>query len=126
MITVYCENWAVFRRHVAASKSPYSYYWRGQKNPDWPLASAFEREILKWHGGWEKKASHYFPYDYRYGRGENYIFKRKYYRKIRDRYLKDFKVACSGLRGPSPAELDIEQWWALGRRRSSYQGEGQN
>ncbi|WHZ22722.1 MAG: hypothetical protein OJF47_001834 [Nitrospira sp.] len=34
---------------------------------------------------------------------------------MRDRYLDAFKRAASGLRGPNPTPLDLDQWWALGR-----------
>jgi len=35
---------------------------------------------------------------------------------MRDRHLELFKRAASGLRGLTPAHLDLDQWWALGRR----------
>lgn len=34
---------------------------------------------------------------------------------MRDRHLVAFKRASSGLRGHSPADLDTDQWWSLGR-----------
>jgi hypothetical protein len=37
------------------------------------------------------------------------------FKNMRDRYLKVFKYAASGLRGASPAFLEDDQWWALGR-----------
>jgi FRG domain len=34
---------------------------------------------------------------------------------LRDRCLNAFQRASSGLRGPSPALLDSDQWWSPGR-----------
>jgi hypothetical protein len=56
-----------------------------------------------------------YPYDGRYERAGKLIWERGYYQSVRDRYLAAFKDAASGLRGPAPATLDDDQWWALGR-----------
>lgn len=91
-------------------------YWRGQFDPNWPLASSFERQILQLNGGWMPKASQIYPYDGRYNReGKNGFWDNTFYQNYRDSYLSRFKQASSGLRGSNPKELTDEQWWALGR-----------
>jgi hypothetical protein len=87
-------------------------YWRGQKNSKWPLASSFERKILNMFGGEKRGASMVYPYDGRYERDGKPIY---CYQSMRDRYLEAFKSAATGLRGPNPAQLDTDEWWALGR-----------
>lgn len=69
-------------------------YWRGQRDPEWPLAASLERTILSWCGD---------PVD------------PETYRALARRHLEVFKVAASGIRGASPKDLSEEQWWALGR-----------
>src|SRR5271165_7469013 len=90
-------------------------YWRGQKDPSWPLASCFERIILNWSGGHRSGASKVYPYDNRYMRNGGTVWEKGFIQEMRVRYLQDFKQAASGLRGPNPAVLDDDQWWALGR-----------
>ena len=90
-------------------------YWRGQKNPTWALASRFERTILDLNGGWRGGASKIHPYDGRYQRDGRLIWEEGFYQAMRDRYIHAFKYAASGLRGANPAQLDTDQWWALGR-----------
>jgi FRG domain len=108
-------NWADFRSWVDADRQVMPVYWRGQKDPAWPLASKFEREILHLAGGWKPEASNLYPYDGRFERDGNRTWAAGFYAGMRDRYLDAFKRASSGLRGPSPALLDTDQWWALGR-----------
>jgi hypothetical protein len=91
------KSWRDFRSWIDNDRQVLPVYWRGQKNPDWPLASRFERYILE------------------FKRNRDNIWKPSFYQAMRDRYLDSFKRACSGLRGASPAELDTDQWWALGR-----------
>jgi FRG domain len=95
-------------------------YWRGQKDPDWPLASRFERMILGMFGGrplpGRPPPSMIYPYDNRYIRpGGKKLWEPNALQQLRDRYLWAFKRAAAGLRGPNPATLDQDQWWALGR-----------
>jgi hypothetical protein len=109
------RNWTDFRAWVDADRQVLPVYWRGQKDPMWPLASSFERQILRMNGGWEPGASNVYPYDGRYDRGGKKTWEAGYYAAMRDRHLDAFKRASSGLRGPSPVVLDTDQWWALGR-----------
>jgi hypothetical protein len=90
-------------------------YWRGQKDPSWPLASSFERQILDMAGGGRPGSVRVYPYDGRYERMGGGIWADGFYGGMRDRYLGAFKRAADGLRGPNPAALDTDQWWALGR-----------
>jgi hypothetical protein len=56
-----------------------------------------------------------YPYGGRYERDGKKIWADGFYQAMRDRYLEAFKRAAAGLRGPNPAHLDQDQWWALGR-----------
>jgi len=120
METIEIKRWSEFRDFVDNDQQILPVYWRGQKDPNWALASAFERQMLYLNGGWHDDASQIYPYADRnftnryYRNGVNYIT-RDFYESMRDRYLSKFKRSCSGLRGDSPAELDDDQWWALGR-----------
>lgn len=60
-------------------------------------------------------ASQIYPYDGRYERNGKKVWENGFYQTMRDRYLEAFKVATAGLRGPNPARLETDQWWALGR-----------
>jgi FRG domain-containing protein len=116
------ENWPQFRtwvedyskRHIVCPT-----YWRGQKNPIWPLASRFERFILEGFGGEQipgfPRPAMIYPYSGRYERDGKKVWADGFYQAMRDRYLEAFKRAAAGLRGPNPANLDQDQWWALGR-----------
>jgi hypothetical protein len=108
-------TWGEFRSFVDEDRQVLPIYWRGQMDPHWPLASPFERVILSMAGGWKEKASQIYPYDNRYIREGKPIWEEGFYQSIRDRYLEAFKWAASGLRGPNPAVLNTDQWWALGR-----------
>lgn len=66
-------------------------------------------------GGNKEGASQIYPYDGRYERDGKKPWSEGFYRAMRDRYLEAFKEAASGLRGPNPKDLTIEEWWALGR-----------
>lgn len=115
MKTLTFSRWAEFRSRIDEDRQVMPVYWRGQKNPAWPLASSFEREILRLNGGTRPAASQLFPYDGRYERDGKRIWAQDFYRKARDRYLEAFKRSSAGLRGPNPAPLDNDEWWALGR-----------
>lgn len=116
-------TWQDFRfwidqRLVAAV---YPTYWRGQKDPSWPLASCFERLILDSFGGQkplpgQPAPSKVYPYDGRYKReGGRKLWAPGALQRLRDGYLDRFQRATAGRRGPNPAALDTDQWWALGR-----------
>jgi hypothetical protein len=109
------DSWASFRSWIDADRHVLPVYWRGQKDPTWPLASSFERQILRLHGGWKLLASNVYPYGGRFEKDGSTIWGKGFYAAMRDRYLEAFKRSCSGLRGPSPAGLDLDQWWSLGR-----------
>jgi hypothetical protein len=109
------STWGEFRSFVDEDRQVLPVYWRGQMDPNWPLASAFEREILALNGGWKENASKMYPYDGRYMRDGEPIWEKDFYQSMRDRYLQAFERAASGLRGPNPARLKRDQWWALGR-----------
>ena len=68
MKTLHFETWQEFRDFVDADDNIRvgPSYWRGQRNPDWPLASQFERVILGMSGGWKEGASQIYPYGNRY------------------------------------------------------------
>ena len=113
------ENWPQFRawvedyskRHVVCPT-----YWRGQRDPSWPLASRFERFILEGFVGQQipgfPRPSMIYLYGGRYERDR---WADGFYQAMRDRYLWAFKRAAADLRGPDPAHLELDQWWALGR-----------
>jgi len=44
------EQWAEFRAWIDKEPADSSVYWRGQRDPSWPLASSFERKILNMFG----------------------------------------------------------------------------
>ena len=96
MKVVQVESWAAFRQVVDQPFAVVPVYWRGHASAHWLLASAFERMILAMPG----RSPHWTP---------------GFYASIRDRYLNAFKAAASGLRGPNPAKLEDDDWWALGR-----------
>ena len=109
------KKWEDFRSYVIETRQVEPVYWRGQRNPSWPLASEYERSILRQHGGWKKEASQIYPYDGRFLRNDNPMFQSKVLTDMRDTYIVAFERAASGLRGDNPTSLNREQWWALGR-----------
>jgi len=115
MIRIEFKRWTDFRSWIDDDLQILPVYWRGQKNPTWPLASSFERIILNMNGGWKVGASFIYPYDGRYERNGQRIWADGFYQAMRDRYLKTFIGAAEGVRGPNPASLDDDQWWSLGR-----------
>jgi hypothetical protein len=115
MITICLSEWQEFRNSIDNDRQIYPTYWRGQRDPSWPLASSFERMILSLNGGHKPDASQLYPYEGRYQREGKKIWDNNFYRSSRDWYLEAFKTASSGLRGPNPKELSPDQWWALGR-----------
>jgi hypothetical protein len=76
-----------------------TYYWRGQRDPCWPLASSLARR-LRTRAERARRA----------GRSPT-----KEYEQLVREHLERFKSAASGLRGSAPKDLTEEQWWALGR-----------
>jgi hypothetical protein len=115
MKTIRFEKWQQFRDFIDNDQQVFPVYWRGQRDPTWPLASSFERTILAMAGGSKKGASQLYPYDGRYQQDGNKIWADGLYQSLRDRYLDAFQKAASGLRGPNPKELSMDEWWALGR-----------
>ena len=106
------ERWEDFRAFVSRERFDVPVYWRGQVEPSWPLSSSFDRVILQILGWDQEKA--------RSGESEITEFSLRnlppgFVSRARKLYLEEFKEAASGLRGPNPAPLDDDQWWALGR-----------
>ena len=115
MLTVELDSWDAFRRHIDNDREIMPVYWRGQRVAGWPLASQFERWILRAFGGSNPGASQIYPYDGRYGAAGARIWAPGFYQHLRDRYLARYKHAAAGARGPNPARLEEDEWWALGR-----------
>ena len=115
MKTLHFDTWQGFREFVDNDSQDFPVYWRGQIDPNWPLASQFERKILAMYGGWKESAIQLYPYDGRYSRDGHKLWSDGFLREMRDGYLERFKRAASGLRGPNPKDLSDEEWWALGR-----------
>ena len=107
MERIQLKDWADFRAWVDRDLQVMPVYWRGQKDPDWPLASSFERTILRLNGGWEVGSANVYPYGGRFRRNGNKMWSESFYADYRDRYLRAFQRASSGLRGHSPADLNI-------------------
>lgn len=96
------ETWDDFRSFLEEPPPAGArYFWRGQRDPDWPLASSLERLLLEQMGRQKGAAAR--------GSGDRRL------RALMTAHLDRFKLAASGLRGPSPKDLTEEQWWALGR-----------
>ena len=109
------KRWNEFRSYIDEDRQILPVYWRGQRDPSWPLASSFECIILQSGGRWKEGASKIYPYNGRYSRDAEPVWKEGFYQAMRDRYLEAFKRAAIGLRGRNPAQLSADQWWALGR-----------
>jgi hypothetical protein len=94
MIQIDIDTWEGFRAFLEEPpETGTTFYWRGQGNPDWPLASSLERRILAVGKPLEAEA----------------------YMALAKSHLDSFTAAACGLRGASPKDLSEEQWWALGR-----------
>lgn len=90
--------WEQFKQEI--KKDPYIHHsmWRGQADPDWPLESSLDRHILKYVNGLDdEKLQH-----------------------IKRNILRRFRLAIRGLRGPNPAQLSDNQYWALGRHYGMF------
>jgi FRG domain-containing protein len=70
----------------------HSYIWRGQRNKDWKLSSSLDRLL----GELDLLKSDDLP------------------QRLKD-HLESFKYATRGRRGPTPAALLENDWWALGQ-----------
>lgn len=108
------SRWDDFRAYVDQMRGESPAYWRGQVDKDWPLSSSFDRAILQFLGRTEALDQPMASGDADVQSGEN-VLPPGFVAETRDLYLKEFKAAASGLRGPNPALLDVNQWWALGR-----------
>ena len=115
MNTIAFDTWRDFRDYIDRERPGCPVYWRGQRDPNWPLASSFERIILSMDGGSEPGATQVYPYGGRYRKNGRPTWPEGFYQQTRDRYLEVFKRSASGLRGANPKELTTDEWWALGR-----------
>lgn len=109
------KKWSEFRTWIDDDRQIMPVYWRSQPKPSLPLASSFEREILELNGGSLPGAELIYPYGGRYDFGGKPNWEDGFYQAMRDRYIKAFERAATGIRGSTPAILDTDQWWALGR-----------
>ncbi len=86
MESVEFGQWSEFRSWIDKDRPALPVYWRGQKDPSWPLASSFERKILNMFAK---------PRIYPYGGYLDSLSKTMrgngFYQKIRDRYLNAFQ-----------------------------------
>ena len=80
------EQWAEFRAWIDKDRQILSVYWRGQRDPSWPLASSFERKILNMFGARIQGASRIYPYDGRHERGGKRIWKDGFYQTTRPKF----------------------------------------
>jgi hypothetical protein len=97
------DSWAGLRDFLEeAPEEGATYFWRGQRDPGWPLVSSLERQVLRLAG---ERDCHVVPR----GSGDTRL------QRVMSIHLDRFKSAASGFRGASPQELTEEQWWALGR-----------
>jgi hypothetical protein len=105
MVRRWFENWEGLRAFLdEPAPDAVTFFWRGQRDASWPLASSLERRLLaRCASGGEGKTLG--PRNVGTGR----------YRALIAEHLERFKRATSGLRGTNPKELSEEQWWALGR-----------
>jgi hypothetical protein len=115
MRTVNVTNWTEFRNFVGEDLQFTRTYWRGQRDPSWPLASTYERTILDLEGGTRPGASKLYPYDGRYMRNGEPIWRDNFYRRERDGVLADFRRLAQGRRGPAPVRLGDLEMWAIAR-----------
>jgi hypothetical protein len=107
-----CPTWENFRTVVEMSRGlDGTILWRGQADPSWPLASAFERRVLRMHGGDKAGAPQVHPYGGRY----DAKFEGHYLLEWEQKYLREFEKAAAGLRGQHPPVLSNFSMLALGR-----------
>ena len=71
-----------------------SYVWRGQRRADWSLSTTLDRQLAA--QGLSGLASSELE-------------------RLSLNHLERFKYAARGRRGPSPASLSENEWWALGQ-----------
>ncbi len=93
------ESWSQFFDFLEAevfdpSGAGRSYLWRGQRRSDWSLSTTLDRQL-------ESLGMLTLPLD-----------------KLEEKsaaHLERFKYAARGRRGPAPATLTENEWWALGQ-----------
>src|SRR6516162_10992507 len=96
------RNWKAFCKYVRKSEEERKankwrgVYWRGQSDPSWKLASQFERIIVVDNEGWEKSQGHSPKESYK--KHVQPHQKTGFYRKRRQKYLRDFQWAATRLR----------------------------
>lgn len=84
-----CNSWngfVDFIHHEYGLQKNHEYYYRGHASETWKLESTLKRQF-----------NHEIPED------------------IESKVLDNFKRYCLGRRGYNPAELNENEWWALGQ-----------
>jgi len=100
IITFRLDSWSHFFDFLEAevfqpSSSPkHSYIWRGQRHKDWTLSSSIDRQL---------------------GTLGLLSLRADDLDRILADHLESFKYATRGRRGPTPASLLENDWWALGQ-----------
>lgn len=96
--------WEDFRELVRREAGGDERLFRGQRRPEWPLASPWERWLAARAEG---RADTIETHDGGADAGDP--------QELRDGFLRRFKEQCLGLPGFDSADLDDHDWWALGR-----------
>lgn len=97
-----CDSWEKFISEVRRVRMVGNRIFRGQRKPDWPLSSMWERWLLQMKGkDTDRKARE--------------LFSPGAYGKIRDSYLQRFKHLASEYSDAASRKLSERDWWALGR-----------
>jgi hypothetical protein len=101
------DTWADLRAFLELEEEQageVTFFWRGQRDPAWPLASSLERKLLGLCERCQRAAD-----------GRRPRLRQGPFRLLVREHLERFRRAASGLRGATPKDLTEEQWWALGR-----------
>lgn len=100
VMTYVLSSWASFFDFLetevfhSSIKSKRAYIWRGQRRSDWSLSSSLDRLFQRL----------------------NLLSTSLEVRERRSlEHLESFKYAARGRRGPNPAQLGVDEWWALGQ-----------
>lgn len=103
------KSWKGFRDYLLNDRRIDPPIYRGQRDPEWRLASPFERIMLGRLG-----LKGIYPYKSKIPDTVQ-KFDEDYYRKRRKSAFKSFKKYSGGCHGEPQRELIEEEWWILGR-----------